>query len=142
MSPQCAACGFRLSARYAKLQARSRRKNAIDSVFLSYGFRNKPMAAVGYSTGVSGAIRAVEHLAQVAVEVEAAPLRSTLIIPFADRVFGEDGEPTDAATTIGMQVLLEDLAWWADALHTARQAGELVPGKVRSRLALAAAAAR
>jgi NAD(P)H-dependent FMN reductase len=117
-------------------------KNAIDSVFVSFAFRNKPMAAVGYSTGVGGAIRAVEHLAQIAVEVEAAPLRSTVIIPFADKAFTEDGEPADQATSMSMQILLDDLAWWAAALHNAREAGELVPGKIRTRLALAAAAAR
>src|SRR5216683_1997641 len=37
-------------------------KNAIDSVFISNAFRNKPMAAVGYSGGIAGGVRAVEHL--------------------------------------------------------------------------------
>jgi hypothetical protein len=39
-----------------------------------------------------------------------------------------------------MQILLDDLAWWAAALHNARAAGELLPGKVRARMAAAAAA--
>ena len=59
-------------------------KNAIDSVFVSFAFRNKPLAMVGYSGGVGGGIRAIEHLVQVAVEVEAAPLRSTVVLPFVD----------------------------------------------------------
>src|SRR5215469_188291 len=80
-------------------------KNAIDSVFFSFAFRNKPMAVVGYSVGVSGGIRAIEHLVQVAVEIEAAPLRSTVVLPFVDKAFTEDGEPTDPATEISMQVL-------------------------------------
>ena len=33
-------------------------KNAIDSVFVSFGFRNKPVAAVAYSSGLTGGARA------------------------------------------------------------------------------------
>jgi NAD(P)H-dependent FMN reductase len=115
-------------------------KNAIDSVFLSFAFRNKPLAAVGYSGGVGGGIRAIEHLAQVAVEVEAVPLRSTVILPFVDKAFTETGEPADPATEVSLQIALDDLAWWARALHNARAAGELVPGKIRARMAAAAPA--
>jgi NAD(P)H-dependent FMN reductase len=117
-------------------------KNAIDSVFVSFAFRNKPLAMVGYSGGVGGGIRAIEHLVQVAVEVEAAPLRSTVVLPFVDKQFDDAGQPTDPTTEISMQILLDDLAWWAAALHNARAAGELVPGKVRARMAAAAAAER
>jgi len=115
-------------------------KNAIDSVFVSFAFRNKPMAMVGYSGGIGGAIRAIEHLTQIAVEVEAAPLRSTVILPFVDKAFSEDGEPADPATEVSLQILLEDLAWWATALRNAREAGELLPGKIRARMAATAAA--
>lgn len=113
-------------------------KNAIDSVFVSFAFRNKPMAAVGYSAGVGGGIRAIEHLAQIAIEVEAAPLRGTVVLPFVDKAFSADGIPADPATEVSMQILLDDLAWWATALHNARAAGELIPGKVRARMAAAA----
>ena len=112
-------------------------KNAIDSVFVSFAFRNKPLAMVGYSGGVGGGIRAIEHLVQVAVEVEAAPLRSTVILPFVDKQFDADGQPVDPATEVSMQILLDDLAWWAAALSSARAAGELIPGKVRARMAAA-----
>ncbi len=114
-------------------------KNAIDSVFVSFAFRNKPLAAVGYSTGVGGGIRAIEHLAQVAVEVEAVPLRSTVILPFVDKAFTDEGVPADPATEVSLQIALDDLAWWAQVLHNARAAGELVPGKIRARLAAAPA---
>jgi len=116
-------------------------KNAIDSVFLSFAFRNKPMAMVGYSGGIGGGIRAIEHLTQIAVEVEAAPLRSTVILPFVDKAFTEDGEAADAATDVSLQILLEDLAWWAAALRSARAAGELIPGKIRARMAATARSA-
>jgi NAD(P)H-dependent FMN reductase len=117
-------------------------KNAIDSVFVSFAFRNKPLAMVGYSGGVGGGIRAIEHLVQVAVEVEAAPLRSTVILPFVDKAFTEDGEPADAATEVSLRILLDDLAWWAAALHDARAVGQLVPGKIRARMAATAESAR
>jgi NAD(P)H-dependent FMN reductase len=113
-------------------------KNAIDSVFVSFAFRNKPMAFAGYSGGVGGGIRAVEHLNQIATEVEAVPLRSTVVLPFVDKAFTDDGEPVDPTTEVSLQIALDDLAWWAAALHAARTAGELVPGKIRMRMATAA----
>jgi len=116
-------------------------KNAIDNVFVSFAFRNKPMAMVGYSGGIGGGIRAIEHLNQVAIEQEAAPLRSTVILPFVEKAFDSDGQPVDPATDVSLQILLDDLAWWAAALHAARAAGELIPGKVRARVAASAAAA-
>ena len=113
-------------------------KNAIDSVFVSFAFRNKVMTFVGYSGGVGGGIRAIEHLSQVAVELEAMPLRSTVIVPFVDAAFAASGEPADPATALSLQIALDDLAWWAVALHAARAAGELLPGKIRARMATAA----
>lgn len=113
-------------------------KNAIDSVFVSFAFRNKPMAAVGYSAGLGGGIRAIEHLVQIATEAEAVPLRSTVVLPFVDKAFGPDGEPADPMTEISLRILLEDLGWWARVLHDARAAGELAPGRIRARMAAAA----
>jgi NAD(P)H-dependent FMN reductase len=116
-------------------------KNAIDTVWLSFGFRNKPVAAVGYSGSVGAGIRAIEHLAHVLVEAEAVPLRNTVVIPFVRTAFGADGEPSDPETGIRLQVMLDDLAWWSAALEQARAAGELTPGSLRARAALAAARA-
>jgi NAD(P)H-dependent FMN reductase len=110
-------------------------KNAIDSIFLSFAFRNKPIAMVGYSGGIGGGIRAIEHLVQIAVEVEAAPLRSTVVLPFVHKAFDADGLPADPATAVSLRIALDDLAWWAAALSAARQAGELIPGKIRARMA-------
>ena len=116
-------------------------KNAIDTVWLSFGFRNKPVAAVGYSGGIGGGIRAIEHLAQIFIEAEAVPLRNTVVLPFLDKVFGAEGEPADPVTEISMQILLDDLAWWSAALEKARAEGELPPGTLRARAARAAAEA-
>jgi NAD(P)H-dependent FMN reductase len=114
-------------------------KNAIDTVWLSFGFRNKPVAAVGYSGSIGGGIRAIEHLAHVFIEAEAVPLRNTVVIPFVRTAFGDNGEPIDPETGIRLQVMLDDLAWWSSALEQARAAGELSPGTLRARAALAAA---
>ncbi|HYB18365.1 MAG TPA: NAD(P)H-dependent oxidoreductase, partial [Streptosporangiaceae bacterium] len=108
-------------------------KNAIDSVWLSFGFRNKPVAAVGYSGSIGGGMRAIEHLAHVFIEVEAVPLRNTVVIPFVRTAFGDNGEPVNPETDIRLQVMLEDLAWWSSALEKARAAGELLPGTLRAR---------
>ena len=116
-------------------------KNAIDSVWLSFGFRNKPVAVVGYSGSIGGGIRAIEHLAHVFIEAEAVPLRNTVVIPFVRTAFGADGEPVNPETDIRLQVMLDDLAWWSAALEKARAEGELPPGSLRARAALAAAQA-
>ena len=52
--------------------------------------------------------------------------------------FGADGEPSDHETGIRLQVMLDDLAWWSAALEQARADGELTPGTLRARAALAA----
>ena len=116
-------------------------KNAIDSVFVSFAFRNKPIAAVGYSAGISAGIRAIEHLAHVAIEAEAVPLRNSVVIPFVATAFNEAGEPIDPAANASLDVMLDDLAWWSPVLEAARSAGELIPGAFRARAAMAAAEA-
>ncbi len=103
-------------------------KNAIDSVFVSFALRNKPVGFVGYSSGIAAGTRAVEHLALIAIEAEAVPLRNSVLIPFVADAFDEDSEPADPATGIALSVTLEDLAWWSNVLSRARAEGELLPG--------------
>jgi len=116
-------------------------KNAIDSVFVSFAFRNKPIAAVGYSAGIGAGIRAIEHLAQVVIEAEAVPLRNSVVIPFVTTAFDERSEPLNPAASVSLDVMLDDLAWWSSALEAARAAGELIPGAFRAQAAIAAARA-
>jgi NAD(P)H-dependent FMN reductase len=105
-------------------------KNAIDNVFVSYGFRNKPSAFVSYSGGIAAGVRAIEHLAMIMIEADSAPLRNTVIIPQVHQAF--DGlDPKDPVADISLGIVLDDLAWWGQALHTARAAGELPPGTAR-----------
>ncbi len=116
-------------------------KNALDSVFASFAFRNKPAGFVAYSSGPVGGARAVEHLAQIAVEGEMVPLRNTVLLAEIQSAFGPDGHPRNAMTGVALTILLDDLAWWAGALSKARAAGQLKPGGLRLRAARAAASA-
>jgi NAD(P)H-dependent FMN reductase len=107
-------------------------KNAIDSVFFSFGFRNKPASTVAYSMGATGGARAVEHLAEVLIEAEAVPLRNTVLIPKVGQVFDGAGVPADPGTNAALRIALEDLAWWADLLFGARARGALAPAALRA----------
>ena len=115
-------------------------KNAIDSVWVSFGFRNKPVAFVSYSGGQTGGVRAIEHLAHVFVETESVPMRNSVVIPGVQSAFDEQGQPVSPMTGAAADIMLDDLAWWSAALEKARAEGELVPGSFRVRAALAAAA--
>jgi NAD(P)H-dependent FMN reductase len=106
-------------------------KNAIDSVFATFAFRNKPAAFVAYSGGIGGGIRAVEHLAHIAIEAELVPLRNTVVIPYVAAAFGPDGEPADDRAQAAAKIMLDDLAWWGAVLQRARRDGPLPPAIMR-----------
>lgn len=112
-------------------------KNALDNVFLSFAFRNKPVAAVSYSTGIAGGSRALENLAHVALEAEMILLRNTVIIPFVDTAFDTSGSPANPMTDAAATVMLEDLEWWSRVMTDARASGQLPPGSARVRNILA-----
>ncbi|MFH8885253.1 NADPH-dependent FMN reductase [Streptomyces californicus] len=85
-------------------------------------WRAKPVAFVGYG-GVSGGLRAVEHLRQVFAELHAVTLRDTVSFHNAGALFDDEGrhldpEPADAAA----KTLLDQLVWWGTALRDARKA--------------------
>jgi len=113
-------------------------KNAIDSVWVSFGFRNKPVAFVSYAGGQTGGVRAIEHLAHVFIEAEAAPIRNSVVIPYVREAFDSSGQPKNPIASAAADIMLDDLAWWTAALATARAAGELPPGTFRLRAALEA----
>jgi NAD(P)H-dependent FMN reductase len=116
-------------------------KNAIDNVFLSYGFRNKPVLPVAYSVGAVGGARAVLSLTSIALETEMHLLRMAVLIGNVGQAF-EDGEPINPATRATLDVGLEDLAWWGSALKTARVNGQHLPGNARVQARLQPAAMR
>jgi NAD(P)H-dependent FMN reductase len=116
-------------------------KNAIDSVFVTFGFRNKPSVCVAYSGGQTGGSRAPEHLAQIALEAEMVPLRNNVLLPFIGEAFDAAGEPKNPITNLALSILLDDLSWWGEALKSARSSGVLPPAMFRQMAAQTAAAA-
>jgi NAD(P)H-dependent FMN reductase len=101
-------------------------KNAVDHA-LGARLRNKPAAFVSYSGGPIGGARAVEHMVGITVEREMAPLRNAVLLGQVGSRFGPDGLPVDPGTEHALAILLDDLAWWGEALRAARVAGELPP---------------
>jgi hypothetical protein len=83
-------------------------------------------------------VRAIEHLAQIAIEAEAVPIRAAVVIPRVAEAFDGDGLPVDPVTDISLGVALDDLTWWSTALERARATGELVPAAFRVQAAAAA----
>jgi NAD(P)H-dependent FMN reductase len=110
-------------------------KNAIDSVFATFAFRNKPAASVADSGGIGGGIRAIEHLAHIAIEAELVPLRNSVVIPYVTAAFGPDGSPGDDRAVAAAKIMLDDLAWWGTTLRRARLEGALPPATMRRHLA-------
>ncbi|MEO5760114.1 MAG: NAD(P)H-dependent oxidoreductase [Mesorhizobium sp.] len=96
-------------------------KNAID--YAANEWNKKPAGFVGY--GSVGGARAVEQLRMHAVELQMAPVKSAVHIAWADFLAVRQGEKkledfehlNQAAAA-----LVNDVAWWAKALKTARQA--------------------
>lgn len=84
-------------------------------------FARKPVAFVSYG-GLSGGLRAVEHLRPVFAEVHAATIRETVSFHGARNRFDDDGHAKDSDAAHAATVLLDDLAWWSHALRVARHA--------------------
>ena len=83
-------------------------------------WRAKPIGFVSYG-GQGGGLRAIEQLRLVFAEMHAVTVRDTVSFASFWELFGPDGEllapegPNGAA-----KVLLDQLTWWAAALHEAR----------------------
>lgn len=95
-------------------------KVLIDS--LSAEWRAKPVGFVSYG-GVSGGLRAVEHLRGVFAELHAVTIRDGVSFANARAHFDDQGrlrEPDSANKA--MARMLGTLDWWARALRNARRA--------------------
>lgn len=92
-------------------------KDAID--YAKPEWYRKPVAFVSYG-GVSGGLRAVEHLRGVFAELHAVGIRETVSFHGPFNGFGDDGpgDPDSAQQAVALQ--LDDLVWWATALRSAR----------------------
>ena len=97
-------------------------KQAID--VLHEEWQRKPVGIVSYGAR-SGGIRATEQLRQVFPELESMTIRESVALADVWNVFDVDGNPRQpdglAAAARGM---LDQLAWWADALRQARRADD------------------
>jgi NAD(P)H-dependent FMN reductase len=79
----------------------------------------KPVGFVAYG-GLSGGLRAVEHLRGVFAELHAVTLRDTVSFHGAHARF-DDGRPVDEVIVEGAaKVLLDQLAWWGLTLREGR----------------------
>jgi NAD(P)H-dependent FMN reductase len=95
-------------------------KNALD--YAAPEWNKKVAAFVGY--GAVGGSRAVEHLRLVAAELQMATTRTGVYIQGADfmGVWREGKELKDIGhLQQGVKDLLDQLAWWTQALKVARQ---------------------
>lgn len=92
-------------------------KNALDYVYQEWN--NKPVAFVAYGSAMGA--RVVEQLRLVAVELQMAPIRSAIHIPWDAVVAArENPAPAFAPFSERLSGLADQLAWWGQALRAAR----------------------
>jgi NAD(P)H-dependent FMN reductase len=94
-------------------------KLAIDSVHPEWAA--KPVGFVSYG-GVAGGLRAVEHLRSVFAELHAVTVRETVQFYLADDPLDVHGNARGTQADAAAGRLLDQLAWWAQALREARAA--------------------
>ncbi|MDQ0796489.1 NADPH-dependent FMN reductase [Streptomyces sp. B1I3] len=94
-------------------------KHLIDAHFTEW--QAKPVAFVSYG-GVSGGLRAVEHLRLVFSELHAVPVRDTVSFHHAGALFDDRGRPKDPAPCdAAAKTMLDQLVWWGRSLREARE---------------------
>jgi NAD(P)H-dependent FMN reductase len=96
-------------------------KNAIDWVYPEWNRK----AAAFVSFGSVGGARSVEQLRETAIEVQLAPIRSSVHIPVPTlwaHFQGGDVDKGLAELETPAKVMIDDLLWWTTALKTARKA--------------------
>jgi NAD(P)H-dependent FMN reductase len=97
-------------------------KNAIDWAYTP--FKQKAVSFVGY--GSVGAARAIEHLRNIVVELQAVPTRQAIHIGGSDFVpimMGQaKWEDTAPRFDAFVPEVLDSLVWWTKATKTAREA--------------------
>ncbi|WNV88257.1 NAD(P)H-dependent oxidoreductase [Umezawaea sp. Da 62-37] len=93
-------------------------KAAIDWHFTEW--TAKPVAFVSYG-GAAGGRHAVLHLENVLTELHAVTIHDGLSFPNYFTAW-QDGHPLDSEAPGYAKTLFEQLAWWAGALRSAREA--------------------
>jgi NAD(P)H-dependent FMN reductase len=81
----------------------------------------KPVGFVSYG-GLSGGLRAVEHLRPVFAELHAVTVRDTVSFHGGRSCFGPAGRPLDPeAPGVAARLLLDRLTWWGLILRDAHR---------------------
>ena len=96
-------------------------KNAIDWVYPEWNRK----AAAFVSFGSLGGARSVQQLRETAIELQLAPIHSSVHIPVATlwaHFQGGDVDKGLAELEAPAKVMIDDLLWWTTALKTARKA--------------------
>lgn len=95
-------------------------KNALDWVYPEWN--RKAAAFVSY--GGSAGVRAVQQLRENSIELQMAPIRTSVHVPrevLGAHFQGGDVDGGLAALDPQANLMIADLAWWAHALRTARR---------------------
>ncbi|MFD7244222.1 NADPH-dependent FMN reductase [Streptomyces massasporeus] len=93
-------------------------KNLVDWHFTEW--QAKPVGLVSYG-GLSGGLRAVEHLRQVFAELHAVTVRDTVSFHNAGASFDDRGALRDpSGPDAAAKTMLDQLVWWGHALREAR----------------------
>ncbi|MGW4028928.1 NADPH-dependent FMN reductase [Streptomyces sp. NPDC004838] len=83
-------------------------------------WRAKPVGFVSYG-GMSGGLRAVEHLRQVFAELHAVTVRDTVSFHQAQKHFDHEGRHRNpTACGAAATSMLDQLSWWGQALRDAK----------------------
>src|SRR5882762_2974307 len=94
-------------------------KNAIDWVYPEWN--RKAAAFVSYGSAMGA--RAVQQLREALIELQAAPIRTSVHIPVATlwaHYTGGNVEAGLAELAVNAEAMVDDLLWWTEALKTAR----------------------
>ena len=94
-------------------------KNAIDWVYPEW--HRKAACFVSYGSAMG--VRSVQQLRQTVIEIQLAPIRSSVHIPVATLMAHYQGGDVDAGLAeleAPAGAMIDDLLWWTAALRTAR----------------------
>lgn len=81
-------------------------------------------SAAFFSYGSIGGSRAVQHLKEICIELQMAPIRASVMIQGADffAMYGNNAKVTDFPYLEGLtEEMLNELSWWTQALKEARK---------------------
>lgn len=95
-------------------------KNALDYAYPEWGRK----AAACFSYGTAGGARAVQHLRDISVELQMAPVRHSVLIQGGDFLAVMNGQKKVAELTYLEDLtntMLDQLTWWTKALKNARE---------------------